>query len=60
MEGEGEGKGSYHCVLLVAMEKQRKELARYKATGSRVLSLDGGGMKGKLHIITIIKHKTLS
>lgn len=31
------------------MQMQRKELARYKATGARVLCLDGGGMKGKYY-----------
>ena len=29
-----------------AIQMQRKELVRYRATGARILSLDGGGMKG--------------
>ncbi|CAI8015911.1 85/88 kDa calcium-independent phospholipase A2 [Geodia barretti] len=29
---------------------QRKELVRYRATGARILSLDGGGMKGLIEI----------
>ena len=35
---------------MVAIEKQKKEIERYKRTGSRVLCLDGGGMKGLIEI----------
>lgn len=33
---------------VISIQMQRKELARYGATGARILCLDGGGMKGKL------------
>ena len=35
---------------MIAMEKQKKEIERYKKTGSRILCLDGGGMKGLVEI----------
>ena len=42
---------SLHSVdEMVAIEKQKKEIERYKRTGSRVLCLDGGGMKGLIEI----------
>ena len=33
-------------LSLIGIQMQRKENARYRATGARVLCLDGGGMKG--------------
>jgi predicted acylesterase/phospholipase RssA len=35
---------------MLAMQMQRKELVRYRATGAKILSLDGGGMKGLIEV----------
>ena len=35
---------------MIAMGKQKKEIERYKKTGSRILCLDGGGMRGLVEI----------
>lgn len=45
---------------MVACHKQRKELAKYKKTGNRILCLDGGGMKAlvELDILSSIEKHT--
>lgn len=45
---------------IVALHKQRKELNKFKRTGSRILCLDGGGMKGlnELDVLSTIERET--